>query len=742
MTGQLLALWAFRALAVGGVALVLVLLIRAYRRLTTLRVRLSITLIALVLIVASAISVTSILLGIQVTQRQALDQLETTVRLQEQIIDTWIDQLQYALDSLIVEGYELQRAQALLLNISTPQFRLDARGQLRNRFGRVIERTQWFDEIYLVSPEGVIVLSTDPTHEGRRVADRAYFSQGLLGPYIEPPSYDAASGSVSMVLAQPIRGQFDEVQGVLAARTVMTRLNQILEAGEFGGASRTYLVGDNSIPIVESVLSGGYVPVHSVAVDDALKNHATLTRGTYTSHTGQSVLGVYTWLPHLQIAMITEQSRDDVLIGARRTSFVNAGVAVLAAFLATGAAFYLARDITASLSKLSVTATRIAQGDLELMAEVEREDEVGAVARAFNAMTRQLRDLINSLEARVQERTRGLQAVSEVARTTTSVLDIHELLPQVVNLVRERFGLYYVGLFLLDETGQYAVLRAGTGDAGRQMLAEGWKLTVGGESMIGRSVATGEPVIQQREGDEVVRFANPLLPDTRSELALPLRYGPRIIGAMTVQSREEAIFDDTYIVVLQNMADQVAVAVQNALLFAETQTALEQARRVQQLYQTRAWSEYLQAQPVTGYEYDGTAVSELDTTLLPEVRQAMLEENLGQNDGRLLVPIRQGGQIVGVVGVERDSVWREDDVTFIRSLIEQLALAAENQRLLNETRRREAAERLTREVSSRMREPVDLEDVLRTAAEEIREVFGSDRVVVRLADPRVKRNGG
>jgi GAF domain-containing protein len=225
------------------------------------------------------------------------------------------------------------------------------------------------------------------------------------------------------------------------------------------------------------------------------------------------------------------------------------------------------------------------------------------------------------------------------------------------------------------------------------------------------------------------------------------------------------------------MADQVAVAVQNAFAFAETQQALNRIYEVQRHYQAQAWSAFLDRRPNSGYDRRGDHLIPLGRDPLPEAQAGLQVWTSGSEargadlrgadlrgaevavvqGGRLLVPIRQGGQVVGVVGLERassdgapadgapadgapadggpadgDDAWSAEDVDLVTSLVEQLALAAENQRLIVETRQREAAERLTREVSSRMREPVELEDVLRTAADQIRQALGSEWVEIRM----------
>ena len=186
-----------------------------------------------------------------------------------------------------------------------------------------------------------------------------------------------------------------------------------------------------------------------------------------------------------------------------------------------------------------------------------------------------------------QKRNAQLQTAAEVSRAATSFLDPEELIQQVVNLVRDRFDLYYAGLFLVDRTGEWtgepgkwAMLRAGTGEAGRRMVEAGHKLEIGGSSMIGWCVANAQARIALDVGEEAVRFDNPWLPGTRSEMALPLISRGQILGAMTIQSTEEAAFSDEDIAVLQTMADQLAVAIENTRLYEQARTRAEREQLV------------------------------------------------------------------------------------------------------------------------------------------------------------------
>ncbi len=194
---------------------------------------------------------------------------------------------------------------------------------------------------------------------------------------------------------------------------------------------------------------------------------------------------------------------------------------------------------------------------------------------ALQTMADQLAVAIQNSKLHRQEerRSRLLRAANRVGKETASILDLDQLLPQTVNIICEAYGLYYAGVFLLDEKGEYAVLRAGYGKAGKAMVTEGHKLRIGTESMIGACIAMGEARIALDVGEERVHFKNPHLPHTRSEMALPLIYGGRTLGAVTIQSSEERAFSDDDITTLLTMAEHLAVAINNARLIDELKEA-------------------------------------------------------------------------------------------------------------------------------------------------------------------------
>jgi len=422
---------------------------------------------------------------------------------------------------------------------------------------------------------------------------------------------------------------------------------------------------------------------------------------------------------------------------ARQSTIALALTTVLALGLGVLVAVTLARRIAGPLGQLSQAAQRMGGGDLTQPIIVGGAVEMVTLAQALSAMAGRLRGLIGSLEERVAERTRSLQAAADVSRATTSLRDPDELLRQVVDLVRERFNLYYVGLFLVDEVKEWAVLRAGTGEAGQTMIAQGHRLAVAGESMIGRCVASDQARIALDVGQEPVRLNNPLLPETRSEMALPLHSRGQVFGAMTVQSTVEAAFDEADIAVMQTMADQVAIAMDNARLFVETQAALKEMEAVHRQYLREAWSEYAPAAGATYYETAPLPAGQARIGAGAEERREG-PGPIGRDGGVLAAPITLRGEEIGTLGVQDDSgtrQWTAEEAALVQAVTNRLALAAENLRLVDETRRRAAQERLVGEVTARMRQTLDVDAVLDTAVNEIARVMGLAALDLRLGTP-------
>jgi len=407
------------------------------------------------------------------------------------------------------------------------------------------------------------------------------------------------------------------------------------------------------------------------------------------------------------------------------------------------------------IQKLAAAAQQIGAGQWDAPLPRTSNDEIGVLSQAFATMTGQLRELMEGLEQRVAERTRELErravqlaTAAEVSRVATSVLDPDELMRQTVDLIHARFGSYYVGLFLLDEAKRWAVLRAGTGEPGRQMLEAGHRLQVGGESMVGWCTANVQARIALDVGEEAVRFdgstelakVNPLLPETRSEMALPLISRGQVIGALTVQSTEAGAFSDEDIAVLQTMADQLAMTIDNARLFRKVRASLEETQAIHRHYLREAWESFISLPEARlGCRYTEPGVTSPEEAWLPAMTKAVQQGDAvtaadGGEGVELAVPITLRGQTIGALGLRRDETggWTADDVAVVQAVAEQIALTLENMRLFEEARRRARREQIIREITTKMRGSTDLDTILQTTVQELAKVLGTSRTFVRL----------
>jgi len=691
--------------------------------------------------------------GEEALQENILNHLTTTAILKEDEIDRWVGSME-EYTRLLAQNPVLQEyAETLLTHDETSDEFVAAYRALRSYLDSVLienERTDFLELLILKAVGGEVVLSTNNEHEGDYEVTSTFFVEGRKTTYVQNVYHSAILDQPTMTIATPLYDKDMRILGVLAMHLNLARLDDImLERGGLGATGETYLVDQFNVFVSAARFGGESYPrgVHSLGIDAALLERAD-GASIYPNYRGVPVIGAYRWLADREMALLAEIELDEALEPVRRLALAILMVGSIAAGLVAVTAYGVTRRISTPILALAESATQIAGGDLGQTVDVRRDDEIGTLARAFNSMAAQLRDLIAGLEQRVADRTRDLEqrsayleASAEVGRAATSILETDRLIRQAVELIRERFDLYYVGLFTLDETGEWAVLRAGTGEAGRAMLARGHRLKVG-EGMIGWSIANAQARVALEAGADAVRLATAELPDTRSEAALPLRSRGRVLGAITVQHTVPGAFDADAIVVLQTMADQVAVALDNARLFADSQEALESLRRAYGEVSRRAWIELSRAQPDLGYRRDEHGLSPAGGAWQPQMEMALRtgEPISGRGDDAtiLTIPLKVRGEVIGVIDAHKPDgagAWTAEEAALLETLADQLDAALDSARLFEEAQRRARDEQQLRTVTSQVRATPELDAILQTVVQEVARALGVERAFVQLGAP-------
>lgn len=646
-------------------------------------------------------------------------------------------------------------------------------------------------ELSLVRANGQVVAAQRRVGQGEeRIASQPWLATVRAGDlYVGEISYEQ-DGMPFVDLAVPVLNDQGDFWATLLARVDLTVLWDGLVQIKVGQTGYVYVVDEMGRLLIyrdlQPVLRGETLQQRGApAVQEIIGKSPVLYArvpaepGATTEDTGGSF--VITGMPLTTVPwyLVVEQP----LIEVARPFIAHAGLPVVLFFVVVGLVYgsvrFVRRRIVTPLRLLHEGVTQLGAGEvaggaeqLGHRVEIQSADEFGDLAFVLNRMADRIQKMVSTLELHVAERAEALAAAADVSQATTVVLDPNELVRRVAELVRERFGLYYVGLFMLDERREFAILRAGTGEAGRQMLERGHQLQVGGVSMIGRCIARSEAEIQLDVGEAAVRFDNPLLPDTRSELALPMRSRGQVIGAMTVQSSQEAAFDEAYVAVLQTMADQVAIAIDNARLFVQMQNALLELQRSQERYLGETWTQYVDQRGVRGYAQRGQTSMAVESgplalgdEVLPQVREALTTrrpvtsasplflpgtgeaasppEESGKGGGTTLtVPIVYQDQLIGALGLwdrTRRQEWSRTEIELVQSVAEQFSLAAENLRLIESTQQREALERITRTITDDIRGAISIEDAVQRTLKILGRTLGLSEMVARIGTEETLR---
>jgi PAS domain S-box-containing protein len=586
-----------------------------------------------------------------------------------------------------------------------------------------------------------IVLGTLHTLQERDAMEEATYQQGQIAA----SSLREATGAIQAVLAS--------VQQVPGVQENLNQSQMVILMLRLADQNLYTFVKDNQNIQFASLLStSSDVFLHSnPALVGQPANEIGLQDVPVDRLSRRSVTGygeVYVTRIHMTVGEPLEAAEFDIIVGmptdpvddAVQDSIMTAILATLGIlFLMTLPTFLLIHfQVVMPLQTLTSDVKRLGASQLEHPVSVRGSHEIRALAHTVNHQAqrwqesrRELETLYHSAETRLVNRARDIEISAQIMRIATSLRDVNTLLRETVTQVRDRFDvIYHAQVFLLDDVREFAVLVASTSAAGEQLLALGHKLEIGSESLIGRVTSAGTTVIASdtRRG-EVPWQPNPLLPSTRSEMALPLMIQGRVIGALDVQSIAPDVFTEDIMRTFEVLADQLAIAIENARLLAETQQRIAQINALNRRMTHATWDEFVaedRRQKPQGYSYDLTQMSPLnaDTPLPDDVPVAE-------------VPIRVHGETVGTLMTTLPSSGRmtADDRLLVEAVADRVALAIENARLFEQTQRALTETERLYETARTVSSAIDLDAIYQMVIEQLSTSAHTDHIAILRSGP-------
>jgi GAF domain-containing protein len=408
-----------------------------------------------------------------------------------------------------------------------------------------------------------------------------------------------------------------------------------------------------------------------------------------------------------------------------------------AIFVLIGLISYLTiRSSRKSLEKSRNDAFQLAKSNSELQvlrANLEkRVDERTSESEARAAELAERTMQLELANIRTQKRAGQLQAISEVARVIAQVRKLNDLLPRIVKVISEQFDFYHTSIFLTDEANQYAILSAANSQGGKQMLSRKYRLKVGAQGVVGYVTATGTARIALDTDEDAKYLNNPDLPNTHSEMAVPLISGNKIIGALDIQSEQPNAFTKEDVDVIQTLADQVSIAIENARLFDSTQKSLSEAETIYRQYIRSEWASLATAENILGFRYTVTGATPLENLIeaseikkVTQTGQIITDTDVQSGQAILAVPIKLRDEVIGVLDIRTSGKrsWTQDEIGLVQAVAERVAVSAENARLFDQTTSRAERESAVSEITSKIRSTNDPNEMMQIAINELKQIL-------------------
>ena len=723
----------------------------------------SLLLTSFIIIVTIPIVMTAVLSGVGAytnSQTQTFNTLHAISTLKQNQIENLLFDFQNDVQTLLADDrFETNVLESLTATDAGPLVQENFKRQTRFRMVDVLgAEEEAYNEIMILNTVGEVSISTIPEREGSSFETQAFFRQGIVQFYagfVDEPTFDTDN----MIVAAPVfAADGQTVIGVLVLRSNAAAIKGIMESTPGFVEAETYLVDLNYEPVTRTRVSVD--SVRTTAASEAIVRNIVEGQGIYTNYTGQQVLGYYEWFQPMQLAVIAEVPLSFVLSNSVRALAGSFLLALFVVAVAIAAVAISARTIADPIRTLAQTTESFAAGDLSRRAMVDREDEIGALAKSYNQMAAQLQDIIGKLEQRVADRTKDLEGqtlrlrvAAEIARDAAAARDLHELLSRAGELIVNRFDFYHVGIFLLDNSKDYAVLVSSPTEAGKQMIANGHKLRVGEVGIVGRVAGTAEPRIVLNTGTDAVYFNNPYLPNTRSEMALPLKVENSVIGVLDVQSEQPEAFNEDDVAIMQVMADQLATAIERTRLLQAVESNLKALESAYGQFTRDNWKKLTNgtATGSMGYRFDNVRLERISE--LPELAGSALSSGdivssngshpETQKEHAVALPVKLRGQTIGVVSLKLKEGYDSNTISVIEAAIERLASAMESARLYEEARLRADREQSISRVTTAISASAGYEQILQTTVREIGNILGDTEVAIQILDePTLRKRGG
>lgn len=357
----------------------------------------------------------------------------------------------------------------------------------------------------------------------------------------------------------------------------------------------------------------------------------------------------------------------------------------------------------------------------------------------------ELIEIQNTLEQRVVERTNALENQSlhlrmaaEIAKDAASSKDLSELLERAGQLIQDRFGFYHTGFFLLDANKEFAILTSSPSDAGKKMIANGHKLRVGHTDIVGRVASTGEARVALDIDLDKSYFKNPTLPNTKSEMAIPLKVEKDTIGVLDIQSDQPQAFSTDETTVIQILADHLAIAIERVRLLEQLELSLKDLEQAYGRTTREKWKSITESGTLKnfGYHFDNVRIRPMNEATLLGQKSMQTGNKVSQVDGSrqesIAIPIKLRGQAIGAITVKLKEGHKKTTVNTIEQAVDRLSSSLESARLFEEARQRADREQAIAQVTAAISSAPEFDTILRTAVEEIGKSLGDTEVSIQI----------